>query len=74
VSDYLPESKNLARYACPTCEPDADPLSEILILDCCEYHKPDLAGLDDARVGAGPYLGNSETDLTTQVGMARLLR
>ena len=63
----------MARYSCPGCE-DADPLAEILIIDYCEYHKPSLAGLDDARVDGPPTLGNSDTDGETQRAMARLLR
>ena len=72
--DFLLESTNLAKYWCPGCEPDRDPLIEVLNVDHCEYHRPSLAGLDDARVDGPPTLGNSDTDGETQRAMARLLR
>jgi hypothetical protein len=75
MSDWLPETANLARSCCPGCEPDADPLAEILQIDYCALHRPSLAGSDDDRVEAPiGILGSSDTDGETQRQFARLLR
>ena len=51
----------VARGYCPGCEPDADPIREVLDVRWCESHVPVRDGLDDAAVRADAYLsGGSE--------------
>ena len=42
------ETGNLARWYCPTCEPQADPVAEVLQVQYCGDHQPDRVGVDDA--------------------------
>ncbi len=41
------------RSYCPGCEPQADPLAEILDVCYCGAHYPYTRGLDDHRVAFG---------------------
>jgi hypothetical protein len=52
MSDYIPHTPAMARFYCPSCEPEADPIGEILDVRWCESHSPLREGLDDALVGA----------------------
>ena len=52
MSDYIPHTPAMARFYCPGCEPQADPIGEILDVRWCELHSPLREGLDDALVGA----------------------
>lgn len=77
MSDDGPEpgTREIAIPWCPGCDPDRDPFSDLLIEDRCGYHRPSLAGLDDARLDPpGLILGTNDTDPETQHGMAALLR
>lgn len=59
---YLDETPNVARQYCPECEPDADPIKEILDVRYCGMHGPTTAGLDDSGVRSQDYLsGSSES-------------
>src|SRR5437773_9847049 len=51
----LTDTPNLASSYCPRCEPERDPVHEILTVCWCDEHVPTGAGGDDARaiVGAG---------------------
>jgi hypothetical protein len=40
----------VARSYCPGCEPDADPIGQILVVRWCEVHQPGREGADDAAV------------------------
>jgi hypothetical protein len=61
MSDYIPHTPAMARFYCPGCEPDADPIGEILDVRWCESHSPLREGLDDALVGAeASVAGGSE--------------
>jgi hypothetical protein len=51
VMDYLPETPYLGVRYCPTCEPDRDPLAEILETSYCAMHAPDPKGQDDQPSG-----------------------
>jgi len=45
----------VARSYCPRCEPEADPIGEVLNVAWCEAHAPTRDGLDDHAVThAGP--------------------
>src|SRR5205809_4277984 len=51
----LTDTPNLASSYCPRCEPERDPVHEILTVCWCEEHRPTCEGADDARaiVGGG---------------------
>lgn len=38
------------RFYCPTCEPAADPLAEVLDVRWCAAHTPPATGTDDGAV------------------------
>lgn len=59
MSDYLTDSAPIARAYCPGCEPDADPIREILDVRWCELHTPARAGSDDSTVSADGFLSGS---------------
>jgi len=51
---------------CPVCQPEADPVRELILLAPCDVHRPSLAGSDDWRVSvmdisrSGPELPGAE--------------
>ena len=59
MSDYLTDSAPIARAYCPGCEPDADPICEILDVRWCELHTPARGGSDDSTVNADGFLSGS---------------
>lgn len=59
MSDHLTDSAPVARAYCPGCEPDADPIREILDVRWCELHTPAREGAEDATVNADGFLSGS---------------
>lgn len=59
MTDYLTETPVVARAYCPGCEPDADPVREILDVRWCDAHAPTREGLDDGVVTSEAYLSGS---------------
>jgi hypothetical protein len=59
VSDYLTDSAPIARAYCPGCEPNADPIREILDVRWCEGHAPAREGCDDSTVNSDGFLSGS---------------
>jgi hypothetical protein len=59
VTEFVPDTPSLARCYCPGCEPDADPLLEILDVRWCEAHVPPRDGMDDGVVVANAFLSGS---------------
>lgn len=57
--DYIMETPNLARSYCPGCEPNADPMKEILDLRHCDTHMPSRDGALDDSVGPPIYLSSA---------------
>ena len=53
------ETGNLARWYCPTCEPQADPVAEVLQVQWCDTHRPVTVGVDDPLVETHSYLSGS---------------
>jgi hypothetical protein len=53
------ESPAVARSYCPACEPDADPIREILDVRWCAAHTPAWGGSADGLVSAGAFLSGS---------------
>lgn len=51
MTGYIPATPVLGRAWCPTCEPLADPMVEILDTRYCDQHPPDRGGADDVSVG-----------------------
>jgi hypothetical protein len=50
MSSELVDTRNLAWSYCPGCDPERDPLREILTVCWCDEHRPTCAGTEDARV------------------------
>ncbi len=46
------DAPDQSRKYCPGCEPDADPMEEILDVRWCEEHSPDRDGVDDEKFGS----------------------
>lgn len=66
MTDYPPDTPNLATPWCPTCQPDKDITREILEVRFCAIHEPNRSGPDDVGLGEPPYLsGNQEIDPET---------
>lgn len=59
MSDYSRDTPSLGRSYCPGCEPDTNPLCEILDTRWCDAHLPDREGPDDRIVDANTYLVGS---------------
>ncbi len=59
MTDYLADTPILGRSYCPQCEPDADPLSEILDTRYCENHTPARDGSADELVISQAYMSGS---------------
>jgi len=45
MADYIPDTPSIGRMYCPGCEPDVDPIREILDVRWCESHTPQGGGL-----------------------------
>ena len=50
MSSELVDTPNLASSYCPGCDPERDPLREILTVCWCDEHRPTCEGAEDARV------------------------
>lgn len=48
------ETPSLASPYCPGCDPNRDPLREILAVQWCVHHQPSFASPDDERTTLGP--------------------
>ena len=55
----LEDTPDLAVRYCPACEPDRNPLAEILVVRYCVRHEPPLYGTADAGV-AHSFISGSE--------------
>ncbi len=63
----LTDTPNLASSYCPRCEPERDPVREILTVCWCEEHRPTCEGADDERaiVGGGVLDSVGEVNAAT---------
>src|SRR5256885_5446069 len=63
----LTDTPNLASSYCPRCEPERDPVREILTVCWCDEHRPTCEGADDARaiVGGGVLASTGEVNAAT---------
>lgn len=69
------DTPDLGRDYCPRCEPERDPLREILRARYCEPHALEVAGIDDGKTGPAVYMsGSNEADGLDCKAMADLLR
>jgi hypothetical protein len=60
VTDFIePRSSVVVRPYCPGCEPETDPMAELLELRWCPTHTPAWDGTDDALVAATARPGGS---------------
>lgn len=59
MTDFLTDTPVVARSYCPGCEPEADPVAEILDVRWCDAHTPARDGSDDAIVASDAYLSGS---------------
>lgn len=55
----MDETPNVARCYCPECEPNADPLKEILDVMWCEAHRPGTRGSEDVFVVSDTYVSGT---------------
>ena len=68
MSSELVETPNLAGSYCPGCDPERDPLREILTVGWCDEHRPTCEGTEDARASVDRTafsigdLANAETN------------
>lgn len=77
MTDELPETSPVGRGYCPGCEPDADPITEVLNLAPCYQHQREApTGLDDEQVppSTEPVLGVGDADGKDCRHFAELLR
>jgi len=63
----LTDTPNLASSYCPRCEPERDPVHEILTVCWCDEHRPTCEGADDERaiVGGGVLVSVGEVNAAT---------
>ena len=47
MSELIADTPDLSRLWCPSCQPERDPLSEILRVDYCGTYVPDRTGSED---------------------------
>ncbi len=74
MSDYLPESGVVGEWWCPACEPDRDPVRELLNIRVCPEHHQTPEGADDARAtGRGYLAGSAEIDGEQNRAWCRLI-
>jgi hypothetical protein len=59
MMDHIQDSPVLGRSCCPGCEPEADPIREILDIRWCDAHSPLNDGLDDGLVCTAAYVSGS---------------
>jgi len=59
MSDYLPDTPLMGRWYCPGCEPEADPIAEILDVRYCDGHAPNREGAEDGQVTEQGYMSGS---------------
>ena len=55
----LSDTTNLARPWCPLCEPNADPIAEILQTRWCMHHEPPRDGPDDDAAKTDRVMGSA---------------
>ena len=55
----LTDTPNLASSYCPRCDPQRDPIREILMVCWCDEHRPPCEGADDDRATVGSGALNS---------------
>ncbi len=60
MSDFVPDTPVIGRTYCPACEPEADPLSEILETRYCALHGVAIEGSEDSGVVALAYMSGSQ--------------
>lgn len=59
LNDWVPDTPYQARSYCPLCEPEADPIKEILEVRWCELHTPSRSGSADDYIRSNAYLSGS---------------
>ncbi len=66
MSDWVTDTPDESRAYCPSCEPEADPETEILQVRWCAAHTPQMRGTDDnAATGVNAWIsGSSECEGT----------
>jgi len=77
MTDDLKDTPFVGRTYCPGCEPDADPIREVLtILRCWQHQLEEPKGTDDERVpmATGPMLGAGDAEGSDCRRVAELLR
>jgi hypothetical protein len=67
MGSALADTPNLASSYCPGCDPERDPVREILTVCWCDEHRPTCEGAEDARASVGSTVLSSagEADAET---------
>lgn len=79
AEDALPLTGEVTRDWCPECEPGVDPLTALVVVQWCAFHRKDLTGPDDCTL-QGELAAISmrtcdvETDPATQRAWGEFLR
>ena len=76
-ADFLAETPDVSRPWCPGCEPERDPLKEVLVERRCRMHASEPQGLDDGGVtvrGIGFGTGVDGAEGTDCQAVADLVR
>jgi hypothetical protein len=74
----VPSTGDVTHNWCPLCEPDVDPLKELVVIRWCHSHRKALTGADDAilRDKLAPEsmpICDEKTDPATQRAWAEFL-
>lgn len=59
MTEFIADAPVIARSYCPGCEPDADPVREILDVRWCDAHAPARDGSDDNSVSCEGFMSGS---------------
>lgn len=59
MTDWTQDTPIISRLYCPGCEPEADPIKDILDIFWCETHMPSREGALDRVVTPAGYISGS---------------
>lgn len=60
MSDFLQDTPFVAVSYCPGCEPERDPVAEVLDTRWCIFHTPPVRGDVDDAITAQSFLSNTD--------------
>ena len=71
----LGDMPNLTSLYCPGCDPERDPIREVLTVRWCDEHQPKYEGVDDekATIDTGILVSAGEAEAETNRPWCELL-